>query len=197
MAFSMKRMVRPQAGASSSYARYSQHALACAVMTEFLAHYVRSDDLDAAFAAGLFHDVGRLLALTTLPEVAPKIILEWEQGDGPLTETEQSVLGVAHPELSGLILRKWKLPEAVCRAGRFHEDPDEASESNDVVDLGHLVHAADLCVSYDGLAIQSSEIRPPESPDAAFASIGLGAELEGIREKFQAQFESIRSAFQN
>ena len=51
-------------------------------MTEFLAHYVRSDELDAAFAAGLFHDVGRLLILTTLPEVAPKIVVHWEQGEG-------------------------------------------------------------------------------------------------------------------
>lgn len=198
LAFSMKRMVRPQSGASSSYAKYSQHALACAVMTEFLAHHVRSDELDGAFAAGLFHDVGRLLILTTLPEVAPKVIAHWEQGDQSFAESEQAVLGVSHPELSGLVLEKWKLPEVVCRAAQFHESPAEyPSDDGGTADLARLVHAADLCVCHDGLAIHSSETRLHEPPDAAFASIGLADEMEGIREKFQAQFESIRSAFQN
>ena len=197
LAFSMKRMVRPQTGASSSYARYSQHALGCAVMTEFLAHYVRSEELDAAFAAGLFHDVGRLLILTTLPEVAPKIVVHWEQGDGSFTDSEQEILGVTHTELSGLILEKWKLPEPVCRAARFHEDPDEAGDDTGAPGLAHLVHAADVCVCHDGLAIHSSEVRAPEPPDTAFAKIGLADDMAGIREKFQAQFDSIRGAFQN
>lgn len=197
LAFSMKRMVRPQTGPSSSYARYSQHALGCAVMTEFLAHYVRSDEIDAAFAAGLFHDIGCLLILSTLPEVAPKIVSHWEQSDGPMTESEQALLGVTHTELSGLVLERWKLPASVCGAARYHEDPDESPVDSEGRGLARLVHAADLCVCHDGLAIHSSETRPPESPDTAFASIGLEEALPGIREKFQAQFESIRSAFQN
>ncbi len=195
LAFSMKRLVRPQATASNLYSLYSQHALGCAVMTEFLAHYVRSEELDAAFAGGLFHDIGQLLILTTLPEKIPEIVRHWESGDRPMTDSEQTLLDVTHPELSAVVLEKWKLPDAVCDAARRHENPAEHLPANEEPDLATLVHAADVCVCYDGLALYSSSARPPDSPEAAFQMIGLEEALPDIREKFEAQFASIRSAF--
>ena len=50
LAFSMRRMLGQQKQLPSRiYASYSQHALACGVMAQFLAHFVRSGDIDAAF----------------------------------------------------------------------------------------------------------------------------------------------------
>ena len=195
LAFSMKRLVRPRSAETNLYSLYSQHALGCAVMTEFLAHYVRSEELDAAFAAGLFHDIGQLLILTTFPEMIPQIVSHWESSDKPMTESEQTLLNVTHPELSALVLEKWKLPDEVCEAARHHESPADRVSTGEGMDLATLVYAADVCVCYDGLALHLSSTRPPDSPEAAFRMIGLEEALPDIREKFEAQFASIRSAF--
>ena len=65
LAFSMRRMLqKPSAKSKKLFAEYSQHALGCAITTQFLAHYTHSEEVDAAFAAGLFHDVGRLLIMS-------------------------------------------------------------------------------------------------------------------------------------
>jgi hypothetical protein len=47
-----------------------------------------------------------------------------------------------------------------------------------------------------GLEIFSSPTRPPEPPEEAFAKIGLAANLPEFFDRFRAEFNSIRSAFQ-
>ena len=128
--------------------------------------------------------------------MVPKIVSHWEQGDAPMTESENALLNVTHPEISASVLERWKLPDAVCEAARYHENPSECPSAGNGAGLVDLVHAADVCVTYDGLAIHFSSKRAPDSPEAAFQAIGLEGSLPEIREKFETQFESIRGAFQ-
>ena len=198
LGFSMKRMLSSSKATSSKlHAAYSQHALGCAVMTQFLALYSRTEDADAAFAAGLFHDIGELLIIKTLPEMAPKLVTHWEQGEGTLEDSEQELLGVTHPELSGIVLKRWELPEALQMAARYHARPDlDPDSGEDPHTLPYLVHAADLFVRYHGLDVLTSEERPPESPEPALRAVGLDQSLEEIQQRFTEEFESIRAAFQ-
>ena len=198
LAFSMKRiMAKPQSSASKLYANYSQHALGCAVMTQFLAHYTHSEDTDAAFAAGLFHDIGKLLVITTLPGLIPDLIAHWEAGDAPFEESELAVLGVAHSELSSAVLEKWQLPESIQEAARHHHNPSACPSSpGQSITLAHLVNASDAYVRAYGLEIFSSPTRPPEPPEEAFEKIGLAKNLPELFDRFRAEFNSIRSVFQ-
>ena len=160
LAFSMRQMlVKPQMPSRQLYSEYSQHALGCAIMTQFLAHYTRSEEIEAAFAAGLFHDIGRLLIIVTFPEVIPEIAAHWDQSEGSLEESEKQVLDVTHSELSGVVLAKWKLPESIQQAVVFHHDPDSSPPvSGQPVSLAHLVHAADLYARFYGLEVLASEV---------------------------------------
>ena len=198
LGFSMRRMLSSsKAGNSKLYAAYSQHALGCAVMTQFLALYSHTEDADAAFAAGLFHDIGELLIINTLPQMAPKLIAHWEQGDGTLEDSERELLGVTHPELSGVVLERWELPESLQMAARYHARPDlDPARGEDFHTLPYLVHAADLFVRYHGLDVLTSAEKPPESPEPALRQVGLDQSLEEIEERFTKEFESIRAAFQ-
>ena len=199
LGFSMKRMLsRGRAGNSKLYAAYSQHALGCAVMTQFLALYSHTEDADAAFAAGLFHDIGELLIINTLPDMPQKLISRWEEGDGTLEDAEHELLGVSHPELSGVVLERWDLPEGLQMAARYHASPDlHPNSGKDFYTLRYLVHAADLFVQYQGLDVLVSEEKQPESPEPALRQVGLEQSLEEIQERFTKEFESIRAAFQS
>ena len=198
LAFSMRRMlVKPKPSSERLSSQYSQHALGCAIMTQFLAHYTKSQDVDAAFAAGLFHDVGKLLMINTLPEMFPPLIEHWENSGGEFEDSERELLGVSHSQLSSVVLEKWKLSEVIQMAVEYHHDPASGPANGDGgISLAQLVHAADLCVRFYGLEIVSSAKRPPWQPDQAFEQIGLTDGLPELVERFQAEFQSIRGVFQ-
>ena len=175
LAFSMRQMLaKPKMPSKKIFADYSQHSLGCAIMTQFLAHYTRRADPEAAFAAGLFHDIGKLLIFSTLPEMIGPLIEHWEAHDGTFEDSEKELLHVSHSELSGIVLDKWKLPQVIRDACRYHHEPglcpDEQSGEASVT-LAHLVHAADLYVKSYGLETISSEKHPSEPPDEAFAKL--------------------------
>jgi HD-like signal output (HDOD) protein len=199
LAFSMRQMLaKPKTPTKKLFADYSQHSLGCAIMTQFLAHYTHAHDPEAAFAAGLFHDIGKLLVVTRLPEMIPRLVEHWEESQGSFEAAERELLQVTHSELSGIVMDKWKLPPVVRDACRYHHDPGGCPDSDggQTGNLAHLVHAADLYVNSVGLQILSSEKRPPDPPDEAFREIGLADRLPELLERFRLEFQSIRNAFQ-
>jgi HD-like signal output (HDOD) protein len=200
LAFSMRQMLaKPKMPSKTIFADYSQHSLGCAIMTQFLAHYTRAQDPEAAFAAGLFHDIGKLLIFTTLPEMIPHLFEHWEESGAGFEDTERELLHVTHSELSGIVLDKWKLPAPIRDACRYHHEPascPDDSHGQGSISLAHLVHAADLYVKSYGLEVLGSQKRPAEPPDQAFREIGLEENLPELLERFKAEFQSIRDVFQ-
>lgn len=200
LAFSMRRMMQSSQPSGSLYATYSRHAMACALMTQFLAHLTRSPDQEAAFAAGLFHDIGKLLVFTTTPELVKQIVAEWEKGEGSFQDAERKVLGVTHSELSAAVIHSWKLPEEIELAVRCHHNPgaaavDGADAPSDPPTLPWLLQAANAAVKHAGFESISSSQRPPEDPLELFRELSLAEQLPEIQQQFQAQFEELQAAF--
>ena len=197
LAFSMRRMMTGSAASRRLYSSYSRHALATALMTQNVAVRTGSDDLESAFAAGLFHDVGKLLVYTAAPEAVPKIVELWEGGDGSYEEAEEEVIETTHSELSAIVLEGWKLPAAICEAARYHHSPGEAAAARDQSghSLAELVHAADLAVNFEGLRSPDDCQREPESPEPALRSLGLAGSIEDLRASFRAELEGFRELF--
>lgn len=198
LAFSMRRMMQNAQPAGKTYTTYSRHALACALMTQFLAHLTRSPEVEAAFAAGLFHDVGKLLVFTTTPELVPKIIHEWESG-ASYSEAESAVLGVTHAELSAAVVNSWRLPQEIELAVRCHHNPSAATDGQaapgNPPNLAWLVHAANTAVKHAGFEAISSPQRPPDDPLELFQKLSLGDQLPDVLEQFQTQFQDVQAAF--
>jgi putative nucleotidyltransferase with HDIG domain len=197
LAFSMRRMMTGGAASRNLYAAYSRHALATAILTQTLASFTRSCDIEAAFAAGLFHDIGKLLIFTAAPETVPGIVAAWERDESSLEEAERAVLQVTHTELSAIVLEGWKLPEAVRDAVRYHHDPDAqpAPEGQSPPYLVHLLRAADAVVNAEGLGAPVSTHRPPADPVPALQAAGLGADAPALVERFRGEFESLQGLF--
>lgn len=194
LAFSMRRMMSTNRQASHAYSFYSRHSLACALMTQFLAHCTRSSELEAAFAAGLFHDVGKVLIFTTVPDRLKEITTTWEASNESYEAAEQEVLGVTHSELSGVVLSAWKLPETIQLAARYHHQPESFSADEDGANLAWLVCAADIAVKHLGIETVSSPQRPPEAPEEAFETLGLGDQAADVVARFQSEFDGLSSA---
>ena len=77
-----------------------------------------------AHTAGLLHDLGRLALMASAPEAYP----DSHTGDAleQLLQGELDTFGMTHPEAAHILARKWRLPEPVANAIRFHHHPYDA-----------------------------------------------------------------------
>lgn len=95
---------------------------------------------DAAFTAGLLHDVGKLLLAANLPD--KYIELHRNDAKGGLADrhAEQLLLGTTHAETAACLLGMWGLPLPVLEAVAHHHHPSRC-EHDEFAPLT-AVHAA-------------------------------------------------------
>ncbi len=75
---------------------------------------------DEAYVFGLLHDIGRFVLYLEAPEELRSVEeTDWATPD-ELIEAETRICGFTHSELGYLALRKWRLPEALADAVRWH-----------------------------------------------------------------------------
>ena len=197
LAFSMRRMMTGSAASRMLYNSYSRHALATAILTQTAALRTGACEIETAFAAGLFHDVGKLLIYTATPEAVLPIIQLWESGDGSYEEAEQEILEATHSELSTIVLEGWKLPDAICNAARYHHAPEDlpAAAGAASPSLAALVHAADMAVNFEGLRSPESEKRAAPDPAEALHRLALPEGPDRLLASFRAEFENLQALF--
>ena len=144
-------------------AEFNQHSVATAILSDLLAQDADVPYPEGGFAAGLFHDLGKLLlAVASCPEV-----------DGP-----------THAELSAAVLARWNIPEAVQIAVKFHHAPRD-------MDLSHVVHIADRYVNRIGISALPVAAEDTE-PEVILTSLGIDEDrTPRLVEEFQAEFETL------
>jgi putative nucleotidyltransferase with HDIG domain len=198
LAFSMRRMMTGSAASRRLYSSYSRHALATALLTQAAAAETSVCEMETAFAAGLFHDVGKLLIYTAAPEAVPAIVEIWEAGEGTYEEAEQEVIETTHPELSAIVLEGWKLPEEIRNAARYHHAPEDCPAEGEAIApaLARLVQAADLMVNLEGFRSPGSAKAIDADPAEALLGLGLGGDAGALMERVRGELENLQEMFQ-
>ena len=78
---------------------------------------------DDAYAAGLLHDLGRLVLAVELGERYGRVLATVARTGRPLYEVEQELLGVTHGEVGAHLLTMWALPAPLIAAVAHHHAP--------------------------------------------------------------------------
>jgi len=137
---------KPTACEGFDFAAFWRHALATAIAAQSLARELTLDD-EAAFTAGLLHDIGRLALAAHWPQPLSAALAQSRRDDAPLAAVETALLGTSHSEVGALIADHWRFPAAVAQAIAYHHAPPAAARAS-VSDLVHvadaLAHALDL-----------------------------------------------------
>lgn len=76
-----------------------------------------------AFAAGLLHDLGKLVLLARVPDLFADLLADAEASCRDLHEVELGRLGAHHGTLGACVLGMWGLPSTVVQAVLAHEEP--------------------------------------------------------------------------
>ena len=82
---------------------------------------------DAAFTAGLLHDVGKVLLAVNVPGRYAKTLLFAKRKRIPLTEAEWEEFQITHATLGCYLLESWDLPIRILEAIMWHHDADRYS----------------------------------------------------------------------
>src|SRR5579872_858885 len=77
--------------------RFNLHSVATGMLSDMLSQEGPVKYAEGAFAAGLFHDLGRLLIALGLPDEFKRIESLYAAGAGTRSECERTVLGFTHP----------------------------------------------------------------------------------------------------
>ncbi len=108
----------------------------------FAAGLLREDEQpDAAFAAGLLHDLSTGVEACASSE-SLRIIRRLVQEEGATElEAERATYGATHPQLAAAVARDWGLPFSVIEAILFHHEPEKSTE--EAFGVTGAVHVAD------------------------------------------------------
>ena len=183
-----------------SMAKFNLHSLATAILSDLIAQHVGVDYAEGAFVSGLFHDLGKLLIATALPDEYQQInrLTETipENEPAKVLAIESDLLGMDHAELSASALKVWNLPVPVQIAALYHHSPELAPREvygDCQFHLGHVVHAANRTVNDFGFGIHLSQsVGEPSSE--WLEGLGLQKRAQKILGEFQKEFEVVRAA---
>jgi len=168
--------------------RYWRHSVAVALCAREIARHARID-ADAAFTAGLLHDLGRLALASQSPQSLERVYAYRGEHDCQMLAAERAEIGTDHAEMGAEVGSRWHFGAEVIEAMRLHHEPPDAPRAT----LVDVVHVADNIAHALDLAHDPDEIVPPLDA-AAWNRVGLtqgqcftlfentAAELDGLCE---------------
>lgn len=147
-----------------------KHAMGVAASAAVLATETGSDK-EAAFTAGLLHNLGRLALDTCFLEVYEKVG-HYQQDNGCMLDVaEQKILGVNHRYVGRRMAERWQLPLELVRVIAGYATPDNG-ETDPMTDL---VHIADVLAQALGIG-DSGNPRVPLLAEGAWNRTGISWE---------------------
>lgn len=104
------------------------HCVQTAARARAIATSLTSDPevIDHCGAAGLLHDVGKLILATKLPDQFREVVRRRSEEQISFEAAEQATFGSTHAEVGGYLLGLWGLSDPVVEAVAFHHAPGEA-----------------------------------------------------------------------
>ena len=163
-----------------------RQSIATAACAKVIARRLRFNQ-DYAFTAGLLHDIGRLVLVSSFaPDYQAAMAYRMEH-DVTVLQAEQAVLGVDHVGAGVALAGHWQFSETMTMAIAYHHAPDAVGAGL----LASIVHVADAIVHALDLAGDIDELAPTVC-SAAWTALGLNEEsyLHVFRET-ELQFEEI------
>ena len=157
-----------------------QHSSRTAAAAQSIAKNERAgrQAVEDAMAAGLLHDVGKLVLASNYPEQYEEIGRQAQANRVEWLVQEREVLGFDHADVGGYLLGLWGLPPAVVEAVAFHHFPTKSERASFTALTA--VHVANVLVqtkrpSYGGIV-------SPQIDLLYLAKIGRADAVEHWRE---------------
>ncbi|MDR2543082.1 MAG: HDOD domain-containing protein [Treponema sp.] len=112
--------------------------------------------LDDVYVCGILHDIGKIIFFSIHPYLLDKIKDFCAEKNLPASTFEDVSAGMNHAELGALVSEKWKFPDGLVAAIRYHHDPENAPEN--YKNLVETVYLANILCEYENGNISFDQI---------------------------------------
>ncbi len=117
-----------------------KHSISVAIIGKELAKQSGIAQPDEAFLAGLLHDIGKIIMIRYFPEEFNNLWKRINDSDELFFQAEKNQQIAGHALIGGMLAQKWKLPESMVHAIRYHENPAISSVDYNLVLVVHLAN---------------------------------------------------------
>ncbi len=153
------------------------HALGCAMTAEKIADTTKQVSPHKAYAAGLLHDIGKVVLDQYIAGVYPMFFRGINRDGSHSIDMEKQFFGATHCDTGAFLARKWNFPNSLIEVILFHHNPDKSMKHKKMVSI---VYLADLLMSIFNTRLELENINA-EHITTALNTIGLTMdELPGI-----------------
>jgi HD-like signal output (HDOD) protein len=151
-------------------------AVATAARAIALAEGCTPAQADEYYAAGLFHDIGKLIIADNLAESCDHIQKIVQERGVAITQAEKEVLGATHAEAGAYLMALWGFSDNIVNTCAFHHQPSLDATPG----CGPLaaVHVANV---FDHALVPCGKIPMATLDQAYIAREGLAPKLEAWR----------------
>lgn len=150
-----------------------KHSIACGIAARVIATFRREPNIERFYVLGLLHDIGLLIIYQEIPKLASTILRKCREEGLVLYVSESEALGYHHALVGQMLLKEWRLPEAVQEVVRYHHNPQLAAS---YPDEAAIIHVADIIATALQMGSGGEHMVPPLVPQA-WAHIGLPPSL--------------------
>ncbi|MEQ1683188.1 MAG: HDOD domain-containing protein [Burkholderiaceae bacterium] len=183
---------KPPVCAGFDFMAFWRHAVSTAVSARLVAAEL-GGDTEAAFTAGLLHDIGQLVLASSFPERFAQVLAHRAAAGVELRDAEQALLGTNHASVGTMVAEHWRFPEQIVDAIGLHHTPPAGGSSGE---LARIVHVADALVR--SLEQGDGGEAVPSACAAIWAGMGLPAEAWAqILTETRAQTQTICATLLN
>ncbi len=141
-----------------------QHSIACGIAAQIMARNFADQDPEIAYTAALLHDIGKIVMVQVAKADYMAVLDACEPAHRPHFRAEQQAYQTDHAAIGSMLLKRWRFPENIVAAVKFHHDPINAPD--DARRLASLVFAANV-IAYR-LELGSGHPDYAIHPDPAF-----------------------------
>ena len=175
----------------------AKYSLNVAVYARLIATHFGYPQPDEVFAAGLMHDLGRIIIMKYLQEEYPKILFHIVNEKKSIYEAENEVIDITHMDLGAYLASYWNFPERMIHVIKYHHDPFDVPEeiSNDAT-IHPLIKFVSLAQFFcSNMALNESDM---EKFEMLKSDLNIADEtLKEISESSSSLFEDLNSVFCN
>lgn len=164
-----------------------QHSVACGIAAQILARNLPQQDPEVAYTAALLHDIGKLVMVQVAKADYLALIDSCAGNNTPHFVAEQNAYQCDHADIGFLLLKRWRFPDEIVGAIKFHHQPTQAPQS--ARNLASLIYAGNVIAYRLGLGSGFPEYAV--HPDAAaLAPIGITpSELPDYEQEVKTTYE--------
>ena len=192
-----KKMIKHQGKHEFNQIFFWQHCLFVATLSKIIAREVNHPDPDMVYAAGLLHDIGKIVLESHGQLTYSDFLSTFENSENSARNNEQSFFGINHAEMGAVFCQTCDLPDSIIDVVLNHHRSFNSLFINDQTKQNiSIVSYANFIAWLQGIGSVARNDYPALQPEVFKIINGYNIDIETILEKVDVEIRDI-SAFYN